>query len=203
MEDRAFFYVAYGFAHAAHKGQADKGGKPYIEHPKRVANNLEDFNDKAVGMLHDVVEDCNVTLEELLEIFPQFIVTAVDAITRRKDESQDAYLDRVVKNDIARRVKIKDVEDNLLPERISPLDPDTRARLRSKYTKALEFLTGVKEFFDMAEGCYVRATPCANGHYKLEMELEQDRWVPYSSPFLSEKELEERIGENTLPSFMG
>lgn len=129
----------------AHAGQVDKAGRPYIDHPRRVVELLDDPSDeeKTVGWLHDVVEDTPVTLEAIEQTFGPVIADAVDAITHRPHEPSTLYYERVRQNPIARAVKIKDVTHNSDPERLAALearDAATAARLKAKYDKALETL---------------------------------------------------------------
>lgn len=133
----------------AHQGQLDKTGAPYIGHPARVAGHVaqhaagEDLEiARAVAWLHDVVEDTRVSLGDLAQQFPDEIVAAVDAMTKRADEERDAYYRRVRSNRIARAVKQADLDDNTDPTRTAQLDPATRQRLASKYEHARHVLSG-------------------------------------------------------------
>lgn len=122
-------------ARAAHEGQVDKTGHPYITHPQRVAARVRgDDLAEAVAWLHDVVEDTTVTLDDLAREFPPAVVDAVDALTRRPDQSD--YYDQVQADDLALRVKLADIDDNTDPDRMAQLDPTTRNRLIAKYTAA-------------------------------------------------------------------
>ena len=124
---------AYYFAQAAHKGQTRWDKKtPYITHPVRVANNVPHGTCKIVAYLHDVVEDTYITLEEIEENFGFDVKVAVEAITKRKGEEYIDYLERVKANDIARKVKIADINDNLRDL--------NKGSLRDKYILAKRFL---------------------------------------------------------------
>ena len=146
----------------AHADQADKGGRSYIGHVLRVAGGATvvadpEFADDAliVGLLHDVVEDTVVTLDDLGKEFPAHIVEAVDAVTRRKPpkhatpEDDPSYLDRIKANRLARCVKAADSLDNSDERRLQIVaDPALQARLRSKYKgylETLEHLDGGRE----------------------------------------------------------
>lgn len=103
-----------------HYGQIDKCGEPYYLHPLRIAAHFQELNDAdaaIVSCLHDVVEDTYCSLGYLEDRYPETIVDAVDAITRREGEQYKQYIRRCIKNDIARRVKKQDVLDNLRPDR--------------------------------------------------------------------------------------
>lgn len=129
-------------ARAAHRLQVDKAGRPYAEHPARVAAAFpSDPAAAAVAWLHDVVEDTPVTLDDLRRHgFPEPLVAAVDAMTRRAHEPRDDYYARVAADPVALRVKRADIADNSGPERLGLLDPPTQARLRAKYAHALDAL---------------------------------------------------------------
>jgi len=128
----------------AHEGQKDKNGQPYILHPLRLMNAVEDVPAKIVALLHDVIEDTPVTAEDLRrEGFDEAVLAAVDCLTHRNGESYADYVVRCKGNVIARRIKLADLEDNARPSR-ALLRPDRiesdLARLR-KYFLAYKFLT--------------------------------------------------------------
>lgn len=134
--------LAYEIAKRAHEGQKDKAGVDYIHHPEKVANMVESDTEKSVAYLHDVVEDTFVTLKMLeVEGFPSEVIKAIDAITKRKDELYDDYLQRVSKNPIALKVKIADMKHNSDVSRHkqpSSKDWERAAKYRSK----IEMLLG-------------------------------------------------------------
>ena len=110
-----------------HDGEIDKSGQPYCLHPMRVGVQfLEDFSSTDIfnlycavaGLLHDVIESfpsARVTIER---DYPEEVYNAVDALTRREDETYRQYIKRLCRNDIAREVKKFDIKDNLRPERM-------------------------------------------------------------------------------------
>ena len=129
----------------AHEGQVDKAGESYWEaHVADVADRVAHLGraEQAVAWLHDVVEDTEVTLDELTRRgFPPEVVAAVDAITRREGEPSDVYYERVKADPTARLVKVYgDIPSNTDPDRMALLPPDVRARLSGKYAKALAAL---------------------------------------------------------------
>jgi GTP diphosphokinase / guanosine-3',5'-bis(diphosphate) 3'-diphosphatase len=80
---------AIAIASGAHAGQVDKAGQPYILHPLRVMLRIASEAERIAEVLHDVMEDSGVTLELLrAEGFSSEIISAVDALTRRKGESR-------------------------------------------------------------------------------------------------------------------
>lgn len=127
----------------AHRGQVDKDGRPYVLHPLRVMHGFPPADEDAqiVAVLHDVVEDTAMTLDELRNagLEPE-LADAVDLLTHRRDVPNSDYWATVATNPLARRVKIADVADNSLPERLAALDPATASRLATKYRLAMKAL---------------------------------------------------------------
>ena len=79
--------LALSIATEAHKGQFDKAGVDYIEHPIYVASQVDTEEEKAVALLHDVIEDSPFTAEELLQAgLPETVVTAVQVLTKKKEK---------------------------------------------------------------------------------------------------------------------
>lgn len=133
---------AIALASKAHHGQVDKKGQPYILHPIRVMQHCApDHDSMIVAILHDTVEDTFVTERYLIEVgLPAHLVAAVYALTRQKGETYREFVERCALNPLARRIKIKDLEDNMSPERnLPPIDEKTAARLM-KYRKAHAYL---------------------------------------------------------------
>jgi (p)ppGpp synthase/HD superfamily hydrolase len=133
---------ALAIAKAAHMGQVDKAGAPYISHPMRVCAALDRVDEKIVGLLHDVVEDApGWTFDRLRrEGFSELVVAAVDALTRRPDESYSAFIDRAKANPLARVVKLADLADNSDRTRLTHIGEREEKRL-AKYADAIRKLT--------------------------------------------------------------
>lgn len=132
---------AVAIATAAHEGQTDKSGHPYIGHPLRVMARVDAEHEKMVAVLHDVVEDTDVTADDLLAAgCPPEVVAAVVAISKVDGEDQETYLARVAADPIALVVKRADIADNSSPARMAKLDEATRERLTAKYARALALL---------------------------------------------------------------
>ncbi|AWX55388.1 HD domain-containing protein [Brevibacillus brevis] len=124
----------------AHKGQTDKGGYTYILHPLRVMLSMDTESSRIVAVLHDVVEDTDVTLTDLRQQgFSEQIITAIDCLTRRSGESYMQFIERVKQNDLARAVKIADINDNKDLSRIPSPTKEDIERLK-KYNEALNRL---------------------------------------------------------------
>jgi hypothetical protein len=135
---------ALQIAAKAHEGQRDKEGLPYILHPLRVMMGVEGEEAQIVAVLHDVVEDTPVTLDDLRQAgFNEGVLAAVECVTHRKDEPYADYVVRCKGNEIARWVKLADLGDNSRPDRTilrpQQLQQDL-ARIR-RYVLAYKFLT--------------------------------------------------------------
>ena len=135
------FDIALSIATEAHRGQFDKAGVDYIEHPIYVASQVDTEEEKAVALLHDVIEDSPVSAEELLQAgLPETVVTAVQVLTKKKEQDYQTYLETVKKNPLARVVKLADLKHNSDLSRLSSITEKDRERLK-KYKKAIDFLS--------------------------------------------------------------
>ncbi len=131
---------AIEIARKAHEGQFDKGGAPYIGHPLRVMERVGPEEAKMAAALHDVVEDSSVTLGDLrAEGFPESVVEAVEALTKRPGESYEDFILRAAANKTARTVKLADLLDNCDLSRIPDPGPEDCERLR-KYQEAIDLI---------------------------------------------------------------
>lgn len=129
----------------AHRDQVDLNGDPYILHPMRVLDNVRELGgDEAaqqVAILHDVVEDTDVTMTYLMRLgLPPAVAKSLEAITHLPNEPYLEYVERAAKDPIARLVKIADVQDNANLERLGRLPDSKRERLIKKYAEALGIL---------------------------------------------------------------
>lgn len=132
--------LARGIAFIAHRGQLDRNGAPYIDHPGRIAERFDPATEPveaAAAWLHDVLEDTPVTAEELFEagILPH-VIEVVRLLTRTPEVSADEYYARLRGHEVARRVKLADIDDNTARWRLRRLDYDTQVRLVEKYRVA-------------------------------------------------------------------
>ena len=133
--------LALSIARKAHEGQLDKAGVDYIEHPIYVASQVDTEEEKAVALLHDVIEDSPVSAEELLQAgLPETVVTAVQVLTKKKEQDYQTYLETVKKNPLARVVKLADLKHNSDLSRLSSITEKDKERLK-KYKKAIDFLS--------------------------------------------------------------
>lgn len=135
--------TAQRIATAAHEGQVDKSGAPYISHPQRIAERVGDevgidHPAVAVAWLHDVLEDTDVTMADLrVGGLDDAQATALEALTHHHAETREAYIERIRQNEIALIVKRADIADNSDPGRLARLAPETAARLQAKYARDL------------------------------------------------------------------
>jgi (p)ppGpp synthase/HD superfamily hydrolase len=131
---------AIAIAARAHEGQVDKAGMPYVLHPLRMMLNVDTPEARMAAMLHDVVEDTPVTLEQLrAEGFPEPVIEAVEALTKRDEEDYEAFIRRAGSHPIARKVKLADLRDNSDLSRIAQPTERDRQRLE-KYRAAIQYL---------------------------------------------------------------
>ena len=143
--DRPSLEDAIAMAANAHRGQryASPEREPYILHPLRVMLRCTDTVDQMAAVLHDVIEDTDLTIDDLVGAgYSAEVVGAVDCLTRRGDETYESYIERVASSDIARRVKTADLTENLANNRRLPATSDNRERIE-RYTRALERLAKV------------------------------------------------------------
>lgn len=133
--------AALRLAERAHEGQTDKLGEPYIGHPIRVAARVRTRDEKVVALLHDVLEDTDLTIADLQDAgASEGQLSALQALCHGEDESQVAYCDRVAANELARLVKFADIADNSDPSRLRLLHPEMRRRLELKYKRSSALL---------------------------------------------------------------
>lgn len=133
---------AIALAEFAHRNQFDKAGLPYIEHPRRVLENVKAMGVRPfvqqAAILHDVVEDTAFTIPMLRELgFSEPVLILVDLVSRKKEVPAEDYYAAIRPNADARAIKAADIRDNLAPWRLSYLPQETQERLRAKYCKAL------------------------------------------------------------------
>lgn len=134
----------------AHQHQKRKDGTPYIAHPVRVAIRVSQrytgfgthwYNAQIAAFLHDVVEDTDITIEELRELgFNELVLSVIERVTRRPGETYSEFILRI-KGDglspvslLAISVKLADIDDNM--EDQTALDPEEAAFFNKRYSKA-------------------------------------------------------------------
>lgn len=136
---------AIQIAAAAHEGQVDKQGLPYILHPLRVMEGVEGLEAKMVAVLHDVVEDTSVEFDDLERAgFSATVLAAVRCVTHDQGVSYADYVVGCLADPIARQVKLSDLADNTRLAR-TIVRPKALARDMARFSKYLlsyAFLTG-------------------------------------------------------------
>lgn len=129
-------------SYEAHKNQVDRAGVPYIFHPIHVAEQMDTEIECVVALLHDVVEDTEITLEELQKEFPNEVIEVLKLLTHDKNEDYMKYIKKIKMNPVARKVKVADILHNSDETRLDSITEEDIIR-RNKYKKALEFLENV------------------------------------------------------------
>ena len=142
LSNNTLLRKALDIATNAHKDQIDKAGKPYIVHAIRVSERCITIEEKIVALLHDVIEDTEITPTTLLsEGFPEHIVEAILSVTKQENENYDDFVKRCSANRIGKVVKIHDLEDNMDITRLKELTENDLQRL-NRYLKAYYYLKG-------------------------------------------------------------
>lgn len=131
-------------AYDAHHGQLDKGGVPYIFHPIHLAEQMPDELTTIVALLHDVVEDTDLTLDDLAHDFPPAVIDALRLLTHTPGTNYLDYVRTLRDNPIAATVKRADLLHNSDEARLALclISEAEKTRLRQKYQKALTLLEG-------------------------------------------------------------
>lgn len=124
----------------AHKEQLDKAGMPYVFHPFHLAEQMEDELCVTCALLHDVVEDSPMTVEELEKMgFPQPVTDALRLLTHTDETEYMDYINKIAANPLAKAVKIADLRHNSDLTRLDTVD-EKAVRRKEKYEKALSLL---------------------------------------------------------------
>ena len=133
--------TALTIATKAHEGQVDKAGVDYIQHPLYVASQVKTEQEKAIALLHDVLEDSDITVADLLAYgLSNKVVTAVQTLTKKKGQSYQEYLEKVKSNNLARVVKLADLKHNSDLSRLKSVTNTDYDRVE-KYKNAIRYLS--------------------------------------------------------------
>lgn len=131
---------AIDIATEAFAGRRDDNGHPYIDHALRVMDKMDTETEKIAAVLHDVVEESEVSLHELQAMgFPREVVEAVGMLTKRSDMTYFDYIDDIHCSELASKVKIAEIEDNQDLPRVKKMSFQTYT-LQSRAKKALAIL---------------------------------------------------------------
>lgn len=135
---------AIALAAKAHEGQTDKAGAPYILHPLKVMLRVSTLEERIAAVLHDVVEDTDITIEKLRgEGFSEAVLKAIESVTKIPGEDYESFVLRAAADPIGRRVKLADLAENSDLSRIkNPTDKD-HERV-AKYRRAIERIQALK-----------------------------------------------------------
>lgn len=132
---------AMDIAYKAHHGQVGKAGVPYIFHPIHLAEQMETEEECIVALLHDVVEDTDITFEQLEKKFSNNVIEALKLLTHDDSVEYFDYVRMIKKNPIARTVKFADLchnsDQTRLPTKVSKKDK----KRQEKYQKAIRILS--------------------------------------------------------------
>lgn len=126
-------------AYNAHQNQFDKANIPYIYHPIHIAEQMDTELECIVALLHDVVEDTDITLNDLEKEFPQEVIDLLKILTHDKRIDYIEYIKKVKTNPIATKIKIADLKHNSDITRLENITTTDLKRIE-KYKKALEIL---------------------------------------------------------------
>lgn len=131
---------AMKIAYDAHYGQVDKSGVPYIYHPIHLAEQMQTEEECIVALLHDVVEDTEITFEQLEKEFSDTVIQALKLLTHDKSTDYMEYVRNLKHNPIARKVKLADLRHNSDVTRIEKIT-EKDVKRQEKYLSAIEFLS--------------------------------------------------------------
>ncbi len=124
----------------AHKNQFDKSGMPYVYHPFHLAEQMDDEYSVCVALLHDVVEDTDITLNDLILCgFPEEVSDALEMMTHDDSVPYLDYVRKLKSNVIAKKVKLADLNHNSDLSRLDVVDNAALERVE-KYKKAIDIL---------------------------------------------------------------
>lgn len=124
----------------AHKDQVDKSGMPYVYHPFHLAEQMDSEETVTVALLHDVVEDTDYTMEDMIAMgFPKSVTDALALMTHDKAVPYMDYVAKIKANPIATAVKLADLRHNSDTSRLETID-ETVLRRVQKYRDAIALL---------------------------------------------------------------
>ena len=138
--------MAVGMAAVSHAGTMNKDGTLYLLHPLRLMMKAKTIPEQIVAVLHDTIEDTDLTLDKLIEYeFPPEIIAALDALTKREGEDYKAFIERIALNPLAVKVKLLDLYDNIDVTRLPELG-DWELKRTAKYHRAIKRLESITVF---------------------------------------------------------
>jgi (p)ppGpp synthase/HD superfamily hydrolase len=148
MEHLHLLETAIRLAAKVHRGQLDRFGKPYVLHVMRVMMRGHDLEEQILGALHDVLERSELTVDDIAKKgFTPRVIKALQHITRDPQETYEQYIDRVVQDNLAIRVKLHDLADKMDLLHVEQLDPADLKR----YNKQLAAYHRMKRLVEEAK----------------------------------------------------
>lgn len=128
------------FAYNKHQGQLDKSGLPYIFHPWFLATQMTDEDSVIVALLHDILEDTDTKVDELITLgLNKELIETLLILTHNKEEDYYEYIKRIANNKLATVVKIADLKHNSDISRLDNVSEKDIVR-NEKYRKSIEYL---------------------------------------------------------------
>ncbi|MDE7424235.1 MAG: GTP pyrophosphokinase [Lachnospiraceae bacterium] len=133
---------ALKLAYTAHSGQFDTGGIPYIFHPYHLAEQMDNETRTCIALLHDVVEDTDITLDQLSQEFPKQVTDALALLTHDSSVDYYDYVREVCGNLDASLVKLADLFHNMTNDRLLGIDISEakKKKWQDTYKKALDII---------------------------------------------------------------
>lgn len=139
---------AIALAATKHAGQTDRSGAPYILHPLHVMQSVTQIDEKIVAVLHDVLEDTDITTNELYDMgFSEHIIHAIQALTKIEGEKRIDAARRTAKNKLATIVKLADVAHNMDMSRLKVVSRKDLVRLE-EYKEVQKILLEALSSYD-------------------------------------------------------
>lgn len=137
--------LAMDIAYQYHHGQRDKGGTPYVFHPWHLAEQMDTETEVTAALLHDVVEDTPCTMEDLRQAgISQEVLEILELLTHPKGMPYLEYIQRLLPNATARKIKLADMQHNSDFSRLPNGEPGKARYFAEKYAPALELLHSVE-----------------------------------------------------------
>lgn len=124
----------------AHKEQKDKSGLPYVFHPFHLAESMDDELSTVCALLHDVIEDTDISFGDLRKRgFPEEVITVLSFLTHEPSVPYEKYIENIAKNKTAVKIKIADLRHNSDLSRLNEITENDIER-KEKYQRAIEYL---------------------------------------------------------------
>lgn len=199
---------ALEIATKAHEGQVDKAGVAYLLHPVHLAEQMgNDHIATVVALLHDVVEDSDYTVEDLVEAgFPYEVTSAVDLLTHKDGVPYMDYIAAIKENPIARKVKLADLRHNSDLHRLGTVDDGAKERFE-KYQKAIDVLeSDFRVYDDLSDSELASYRKCRRRTYRDKIRgcmlgSATGDALGYPVEFLRRKDIRTKYGEDGITAY--